>query len=342
MGFSTRIDVPLRAFIPTGGHAKHESLTDLDVLGVFSAPGFALRTVIADCKTSQRRSTERMFWIRGVADFFKADDAWMVRSAGVTAAARQLSARLSISVLEQTDLELLESHHPIDLRLDVDPLAPLFDAASVDRYMKAFTTLDKRLDSLLEYRLFDYWVYDQHTNLLQVVAHLKEVANHLNPAHKTHRALFYECSWLYTLSLAHAAANVRAAHVTDIDAVLQQYIFGGQVALEEKRRLAAVLRHLAPEGAVATDDGVLPSWYPQLLELLKRHLERPYVLNDELRYAEWLSEAQQMKETATVVAAFAHTTNGIATELLADVCGFLVRVAGLDFGFRAHAHAVLG
>ena len=343
MGYSTRIDVPLRAFVPTTGRksSKHESFTDLDVLGVVSTSGFTLQKVIADCKTSQRGSTERMFWIRGVADFFKANDAWMVRSGGVTAAARQLSGRLGISVLEPTDLEMLESHHPTDLRLDEGPLAPLFETASVDRYMKAFTTLDKRLDKLVEYRQFDYWVYDEHRNLLQVVAHLSDAAKNLDPANPIHRALFYECAWLYTLSLAQAAAYVRAVHVTAIDTALQEYIFGGQIALREKQGLAALLRRLAPEGTPDGDDGVLPAWYPQLLELLTRHLRRPYVINDELRYAEWLAEAQQTKERTTAALAFGDAFNAVAAKLLADVCGFLVSMGKLNPDFRLHARAAL-
>lgn len=343
MGFSTRIDVPLRAFTPATGQrgARYESFTDLDVLGVVSAPGLALRKIIADCKTSQRGSTERMFWIRGVADFFRADDAWMVRSGGVTAAARQLSARLGISVLEQPDLAMLESYHPTDLRLDEGPLSPLFDTASVASYMKAFTILDKKLEKLLEYRQFDYWVYEENRNLLQVVAHLVQAAKHLDPAHPTHRALFYECAWLYTLSLAQASAYVRAAHVTAIDTALQEYMFGGQVALQEKQQLATVLRRLAPEGSPATGSGVLPDWYPQLLELLTRHLRRPHAVNDELRYAEWLSEAQQVKDSTTVAGAFGNGFHPVAAKLLADVAGFLVTIGGLNPDFRTHARTAL-
>lgn len=163
--------------------------------------------------------------------------------------------------------------------------------------MKAFTTLDKKLERLVEYRQFDYWVYDEHRNLLQVVAHLEQVNKHLDSRQPAHRALFMDCAWLYALSLAHAAQHVRAVHVTDIDTALQQYLFGGQMALQEKKHLAAVLQRLAPKGAEASaTDGVLPDWYPRLLELLTRHLRHPAVINDELRYAEWVAEAQLAKD----------------------------------------------
>ncbi|WJK33173.1 hypothetical protein [Solwaraspora sp. WMMA2065] len=345
MGFSTRVDVPLRAYIPANtGRAtpRFESFTDLDVLGIVISPGFALRSVISDCKTSQRGSTERMFWVRGVSDFFSADDAWMVRAGGVTAASRQLAARLGISVLEPGDLARLEEFHPTTLELTTGPLSILFDQRLVEASLKAFTRMDKKLDKLAEYRQFDYWVYEEHRNLLQVVAHLEQVARALDPKHPVHRALFLDCSWLYTLSLAHAARNVRAVHVTDIDTALQQYLFGGQMALQEKKRLAEILQRLAPKQTViGGSDGVLPPWYPQLLDLLTRHLRRPNSISDELRYAEWAAEAQLAKVTPTVADAFGEGFDPLAAKLLADVCGFLVTVSRLDAGFRSFARQVL-
>jgi hypothetical protein len=346
MGFATRIDVPLRAFIPTskarGRQGRYESFTDLDVLGVGIAPGFSVQTVISDCKTSPRGSTERMFWIRGVADFFQADEAWMVRSAGVTAAARQLSGRLRISVLEPTDLARLEEYHPTDLPLSEPGLSFLFSEEAVARYMKAFTVLDKKLDKLLEYRQFDYWVYDEHRNLIQLVAHLAEAVRHLDASQPAHRAIFYELAWLYTLSLAHAAAHIRAVHVTDIDTSLREYLFGGQVEFQEKQKLAVILSRLASRGApTSAEDGVLPSWYPSLLELLTRQLRRPRVVADQLRYAEWIAENQLANQPHGVAEAFGPAFSPLAAKLLADVCGFLVTVTKLDPAFRAHARSAL-
>jgi hypothetical protein len=345
MGYTTRVDVPLRAFVPQqntqGRKTRYETFTDLDVLGIAITPGFAVSSLIADCKTTQRGSTERMFWVRGVSDFFAADQAWMVRAGGVTAASRQLADRLNISVLEPTDLSQLEDYHPSELPLTGGPLELLFDEQKVAASMAALTSLDRKLEKFVEYRQFDYWVYEEYRNLLQVVAHLSDVHKVLDPAHPLHRALFVDCAWLYCLSLAHAAQYVRAVHVSNIDTALQQYLFGGQVALQEKRALATMLARLAPQGASPSgSDGALPEWFPQLRELLIRHLRRPSVINDELRYAEWAVEAQIAKENATVAEAFGDSFSPIAAKLLSDVCGFLVTVANLNPGFRTFARTV--
>ncbi|MBA3618045.1 MAG: hypothetical protein H0W56_00310 [Acidothermales bacterium] len=344
MGFATRVNVPLRAFVPSGqsSRARYETFTDLDVLGLAVAPGFAVRTVIADCKTSAGRSTERMFWIRGVADFLSADDAWMVRSGGVTAASRQLSSRLRISVLEPSDLERLEEYHPTTLPLIEDGFSFLFEEQAVAKYMKAFGQLDKKLNRLLEYRQFDYWVYDEHRNLVQLVAHLADAAKHLDPDHPVHRALFFELAWLYALSLFRAAVHVRAVHVTDVDTALREYLFGGQVALQEKEQLAAALNRLAPKQLPAPSGaGMLPAWYSLLLELLTRHLRRPQVANAELRYAEWVAEAQLARVSQPVAAIYGSSFDPVAAKLLADVCGFLVTVGRLQPEFRTTARDYL-
>ncbi len=346
MGFSTRVDVPLRTTVPRqgSGRERHETFTDLDVLGFTMVSGFAVRAIIADCKTSQRGSTERMFWIRGVADFFAADDAWMVRSSAVTGASRQLSARLGISVLEPADLAALEGYHPSDLTLNSGPLGILFDQETVSAHMKGLTSQDKKLDALVEYRQFDYWAYEEFRNLMQVPAHLTGVGQILDPSQPAHRALFYDCAWLYTLSLARAASHVRAVHATDVDTSLQAYLFGGHDGLLEKQRLAKVLSRLAPAGATSradAADGVLPPWYPQLLELLTRHLRRPHSVNAQLRFLEWLSEAQQAKVTTTVDQAFGNNCDDLAAKLAADTCGFLITACGLDRQFRVLARAAL-
>lgn len=341
MNHTTRVDVPLRTAIPatTGAQPRHETFTDLDVLGVTIVPGFDIRTVIADCKTSQRGSTERMFWIRGVASLFNSDDSWMVREKPVTAASRQLADKLGISVLEPADLKLLGSFHPSPLDF-TGPLAVLFDRIEVEKYLKAFTSLDKRLTKLIEFRQFDFWVAEPYRNLQQVVAQLQAANKLLDPAQPHHRALLLDCVWLYVLSLARASRHVRTVHIQAVDVSLQQYLFGGQAGLQEKQALAKVIQKLAPSTLLG-DDGVLPSWYPMLLELLIRHLRRPGSVLQELQIAEWMGAAQVARDKSTAEEAFGTFLDPVAAKLLNDVGGFLITAASLDPGFRSAFSDVL-
>jgi hypothetical protein len=86
---------------------------------------------------------------------------------------------------------------------------------------------------------------------------------------------------------------------------------------------------------------VLPHWYPQLVDLLLRHLRRPNAVAEEFRYGEWAAEGQLAREAATVADAFVATFNPFAAKLLSDVCGFLITIAGLDPNLRAETRRIL-
>src|SRR3982074_234487 len=79
-GFATRMNVPLRAYVEKRvGRSGFQEYTDLDVLAIAVSGSGRVESQIFDCKTSRRNTTERTFWLRGVADFFGASDAWMLR-----------------------------------------------------------------------------------------------------------------------------------------------------------------------------------------------------------------------------------------------------------------------
>jgi hypothetical protein len=333
MGFSTRVDVPMRAYVPPARSRTSQGLeeyTDLDVLAVGMSPDFRVEVVVADCKTPPKRAIERMFWLRGLADFFGAEHAYLVRAGDVPAAVRQLAGRLNISVVAPGDLALLQRGHVSA----ADGLEPLFDPERIAAYRQALTTLDKRLAPMLEYRQFDYWVYDEHLNLQQAVAHLSQVRRALKPENPIHCALFADIGWLYSLSLARAVQHIRRAHVADIDGALQEYLFGGQLGLREKQRVAQILHDVAGRKGKVGMSAVLPPYYGALLELLTRLVHEPQSLMPILRYAEWLTETTAAKRATSPTKVFGDRYNVVAGKLLTDICGFLVAAADLQPGFR--------
>ena len=278
MGFSTRLDVELRGFSPPsdrGGRMKApESFTDLDVLGIAVNAGYRISTEIADCKTGRRdSSTSRMFWVRGVADLFGSDHAYLVREHDVTDAARQLSARLGITVVPSADLTRMQDYHGAPLPDGAGPLHLMFDRKAVGNHLAAFNSLDRRLKGLLDYRQFDFWVYEQHRNPVQLVAHLTGVKNQLNPRDPVHVALFIDMAWLYLLTLIRVTEHVRGAFLDDPDRGLQEYLFGGATNLREKQEVAALLRSVSPDGTGPLEH--LPPYYGLLRELVVRLLRRP-------------------------------------------------------------------
>lgn len=345
MGLSTRLDVELRGehTSTSAGTAPRgpETFTDLDVLGVSLTPGYELTWAIADCKTSRKDSTSRMFWVRGVADFFGADSVFLVREHDVTDAARQLASRLRITVLASADLAHMQQLYP-DTFDPHGPLALLFDRDQVAHQLSAFTGLDRRLRRLLDYRQFDYWVNEQYRNLQQLVSHLNAAKTVLQSNNSIHVGLFLDLAWLYLLSLIHATAYVRGAFLTDIDRGIREYLFGGAARLHHKQRLAEQLRAVAPDTIPAGELDHLPPYYRGLRELALRLLRRPHQMPSALRHCEAATAFALTKTAAATTSVLgAPDDDPIAVKLAADVCGFLVSAGDLDPGFRAKARGLL-
>jgi hypothetical protein len=340
MGYSTRVDVQLRGAAPVGSRTGPESFTDLDVLGVLVGPGHHLSTTIADCKSGTRdKPTSRMFWARGVADFFGADHAMLVRQHEVADATRQLSGRLNITVLSTADLAAMQQLHGPALRDPAGPLALLFDKSAVEAAVKGFNGLDKKLRPLLDYREFDYWLYDQRDNPIQLVAHLTDAKTKLDPANPVHLALFLDLAWLYLVSLIQLASHVRGAFVNNVDRGIQEYLLGGATGVREKQDMAEMFDRMKPEGT--PELGYLPSYYPTLRELVARLLRRPAEMQTALRYAEVASALMVARKRIPLKIALGGDFDPIAAKLVADVCGFLVAASELDTRFRAEARAYL-
>lgn len=346
MGYSTRIDVPLRAVGPSEtsrGRSGVESFTDLDVLGVTLAPGAAVESAIVDCKTGGSSAISRMFWVRGVSDFFGANAAYMVREREISRGARQLANRLGITALVSEEVTMIENLHPSDLPLAEEPLSMLFDRGHVAQVFERYADQDRKLKALLEYREFDYWVYDEHLNLVQMVEHLRGVRRTLNGSNPQHVAILLDCAWLYLLTLLHAIEAIRAVHVSQIGAGLQEYVLGGPDRMREKEQIAAVLADLQKAGQVPESVNIapLPAYFTKMVELLTRAMRRSESSITSLRYLEFLSSAAMVGVRVGIGDAFKNSLNEIAAKIAENVVAFLVQSAELDDKLLTSARTLL-
>ncbi|SDM69606.1 hypothetical protein SAMN05660642_03072 [Geodermatophilus siccatus] len=144
----------------------------------------------------------------------------------------------------------------------------MFDCSSVADRLTAFDGLDRRRKPLLGYRQFDYWVYEEHRNAVQMVAHLAGARQHLDPRIAEHVALVLDLARLHLLSLIRMTGHIRGAFLGDPDLRLQEYIFGGATNLREKVETARLLNRSSPEGTGPLDH--LPPYYAPLRELVPR------------------------------------------------------------------------
>lgn len=330
-GFATRIDVPLRVYVDASTNSSgFEEFTDLDMLAVHVTPEGRVGLSIYDCKTSASRSTERAFWLRGVADLFSADMAWLVREEKVTNAARQLAARLQIGVMNRSDLELqlrIDDYVPIPTH---SAYQRLFDPSEILQQREKLNGGDRRLAALRDYLRYGYWVEEPWHALSRLISQLAEAGRHLDSRNPLHIAMLYDSTWLYLLALARAAEYVRLTHSNNPELSLPEYFLGGQAAIRAKQKAAAVFEDLSG----TRRDELLPPYYQNLLELFGRLFVRPQTFTTAMRYCEFLVSSLCAGKRTTLESASGAEYDVITAKLLVDTTNFLVGAAQLGPTFR--------
>lgn len=345
MGYSTRIDVPLRADAPDPAQigASIESYTDLDVLGVTLAPAGSVGKVIVDCKTGKSSAISRMFWVRGLVEFFGTDSAFVVREREISSGARQLAARLDLTALTGTEVTALEDLHPTQLPLERGPLANLFDTRHVAEVHHRYAKQDKKLKSLLEYRQFDYWVYEPHLNPVQMVEHLRNASRTLDGRNPQHMAILLDCAWLYMLTLLQAIDRIRRVHVSDVALGLKEYLLGGAGQVREKENIASLLSTLQAAGELPDQVNIdpLPPYVQGMAELVTRIMRRSDRAVEVLRYLEYLASATMVSAKTTAAEGFGVCYDPIVAKIAENVVAFLVQSADLDRRLLVVAREIL-
>lgn len=344
MGYSTRVDVVLRAAILSNSkNPSPESYTDMDVFGVAITPSGEVQTCVVDCKTGGSSIVSRMFWVRGLVEFFGAHSAYMIRDRAITPDANHLAARLGITALTERNLVKLEEMLVTNVPLTSQPLASLFDERSVESAMKKYTTADKKLKPLLEYRQFGYWVDPDHRSLVALPDTLLAVRKHLDTRNPQHFSLVLDCAWLYLLSLARCIGALRNTHISDLRYGLREYLAGGATMLKQQEEIAELLRALQDSGQIpsGTKVNVDPRFFDDLLELVTRLMRRGTSLNDSLRLLEFQSASAIHGMRQTSASAFGTSFDSTAAKLAADIVRFLVDSGGLSPAFADVASDVL-
>lgn len=115
LGYYSPLEVELSHYGDDGaGRHKRASLTDLDVLGIKFDPVLTVHRVVADCKSGRQVSDpNRLFWLRGVSDYFGANDAYFLRPT-VGDHARAVAPKLGLRVLDEAELRSLEINLGVD------------------------------------------------------------------------------------------------------------------------------------------------------------------------------------------------------------------------------------
>ena len=283
-GYWCPIEVELSQYESSAKAFKRFSLTDLDVLGIRYDYLFSRLVVVGDCKSGKNVSDiSRLFWIKGVSDYFGADQSYYIHSV-VGEHARGIAPKLGLRILDETalitlenDLRITENHYPWNDLAIHQSITDLWgidvpDGSKPDEQQLTF----KKVYSYLSY---SYWYVSQHRNVLSCVEHFRELAPLLDMKNPRHVLLAYSGLERFVHSLLEAIAYVSSQGSRSIPGDTRKYIYGGNLELKEKERFFKLLRSLTK-----SNENLDPAYLPEIIELIGRMIHNPSGASDILRH----------------------------------------------------------
>jgi hypothetical protein len=333
MGASTRLDVKLSALArpeTTKSRSGTEEWSDLDVLGVEYAPMAGLLYAVADCKTTKLRATERVFWLRGIADLFHAQSAYLSRDAALPAAARQLALRLDIKAIDSRDrINLLDQAGTARL-----PKAGRFlEGETVRRWDRMLVTIPADIGKLARYRRSHYWVFPARRNLLQLPGYLQPHVKIFDVQQRWAQALVVDLAWLYLLAILQALEEVTKLHLSEFASSLEQVMVGGEAELRDKQALfKALIGIVGEQRMLRAGMSVVPPWFGELVDVATRAARRRAHATEALRILEFTGVETIANQGVSWRRAFPDS-DPLDMKLASDVVRFICRSTGLSADF---------
>lgn len=283
-GYWTPIEIELSQYKDLGTTTIRRSLTDLDVLGVKFDNLFSVHRIVCDCKSGKNVSdVTRLFWLRGVVDYFGADEAYFLRPR-IDWHARAIAPKLGLRAIGENDIDTLEDS--LNIKALKLPLADL----SIYNGVRALwgidvpkggtlTELQKKKKDIYSYLSYAFWYIDRNRNILMLIDKYNSIAGILNPSDPRDVLLAYTGLERFAFCLMDIANHIHAQGGGDIPRLARTYIFGGPMGLKEKENFFALLRR-----ATGSTEQLDPPWMEDIIELIGRLIRNPTGASDVLRH----------------------------------------------------------
>lgn len=328
-GYWTPMEVELSHFDAQPRGISRLPLTDLDVLGIRFDTLFVKHSVVGDCKSGKSVSDiGRVFWLKGVMEYFGADLGYYLRPQ-IDAHARAVAPKLGLRTFNESEVRILEK----TVHADVVE-TPIADIATYIQIEKLWgirispglkpTSEELQLKSVYSFLSYRYWSTEFHRNILTVVEKFQDIAHILRPLDPKHILLAYVGAERFAHCLLEIGSYVQDLGGGNIARYLRHYLFGGALGLKEKEQFFDLLQK-----ATGSKEFLDPPYLNELLELLSRLIRNPEGSSDVLRHltAAYLTCALQGKPNFPKISQ--GETNTAAIVIAKDICFTFAKMTGI-------------
>ena len=338
LGFFTRLELKLAGYVP--GKTMPLELTDLDVLGIRVNPDLTFDYIVGDCTSNRnvyRSPIQRVFWLRGVMDFFGAQKGYLclATKSQLPEIQRIVASDLGVTILNDENLTKLAK------RVDHDSSRLLLSTVESWHYYEGnLSTLPARLSAVLEFRKYKYWLTPSHDRIHALVSLASLHRAQFQDPGRFVSVLALDLLSLLSLAILQMSAYALRVNPESPDSTLRTYFFGGYSEMTRREGIVEninrVLHAMTPQPELfpsGEETKVLrldPEYLPKLLDTAYRLLNKPHDASQIPRYIQCvlfekaLYSGKNEKGIEILQKAFSDVTRKLTRDiakLMSDACG---------------------
>lgn len=287
MGMWSRIDIPIVIYEDDSqrGKMKKHYLTDIDVYCENIQKDFSVEKSIADCKSgSNVKIFERLFWVRGVKEYFGATQAYLVKKS-ISSKAKLFMPKLEIIGVDNDTLSEFEKiYHTNAL--------PLYSETYYCELDKIILEYDNEYKKIFDYLVTRYWFTELNVSMKVLLSMLekRDFYKTLDKNNRNHRFLLMEVCIMFARTVLACCRYVLTRDVINIQQSVMEYIHGGVDGFNSKmnmvREINNGLKDVLYDVSLGKRVLIQPPYFNDLVKLIAVILGETNNVKDILRYME--------------------------------------------------------
>ena len=310
--------------------------TDIDVMAVKVDDGLGAEFVVCDCKSgAQARTRERLFWLKGVMDYFGAASGMFIRTRLTESKYVDLGKRLGITSLSEGQLIQLEKAYEIDTSF----FGP-FSKEGV-KNDQLFPLLRKFSPETADYLRIRYWEDEPPQQITNLVACCKRINGLGELEIKAKDFLIAYALSLLSLSVVRFAKEVLVISDPEKAEFIRLELLGGKIEHDARRELLggfydfmakeieARYKSKYPIARAQFLDSLTPDYTKYLVDMLARVSQKPRWYSLLPRYMDLVAFesilANRSLKISDLVASAIYLDSGSVTKPMIDLITFADR-----------------
>lgn len=334
MGMWSRINVPIVVYEDNGdrnGTKKHD-VTDIDVYGVMYKNDFENDCIIADCKAGKNvKIFERLFWVRGVKEYYGAKKAYLVKKS-ISSNAKLLLPKLDIIGVDTSTLkELTKIYHTDKLKI--------FGRDYYKKIQELVQSYTKEYEKIYQYLSTRYWYTDANVcmNVIFTMLEKRNFYKQLDKNNLAHRYLVMEICILFAKTLLECCRYVLSRDLLDIEKSILEFIHGGVENFNSKmgmvREIRIGLGDMLNIDDISNSVLVQPQYFNALSKIIATLIGEAINTKDILRYMEIMQHEIVLEKKFDFSDCLENEYSLVTHKLAKDIMLFYLDYSKLDHDF---------